>query len=700
VSAVAAVRARAVAVPAWLWLAGIVVVSAAIRIALGHRMVAPWIMIDEVVYSELAKSFAAHGQFLLRGVPSHGYGFVYPIVIAPAYRLFASVPDVYAAVKAINAIVMSLAAVPAYLLARRVLASGPALAVAALTVAVPSMLFTGTVMTENVFYPLLLLAALALMSALERPTPARQLLLLGACALAFLARQQAVALFAAAATAPILHTLIERRGWRGLRPWATLYAILAGGAVLAVLGTVARGRSLTTLLGAYRAATTEHYSASTIAHYLLWHVAELDLYLGVVPFAALLALWFAPRSVDAQARAFAAASLAIVPWLVLEVAAFASQQSERIEERNMFYVAPLALIPLLGLATDGVVTKRRSVLCAAAAVSAVLPVFVPYTRFITTSAVSDTFALLPWWWVQDHGVRLEAVRWAVLGAGLIAGSFFLLLRGRLALFLAVLVGAYFVATTFVVENGRHGIHQASLGSLWAGIHDPHPDWVDRAVGHDASVDFLWTGKLADPHALWENEFFNRSVRRVYAIDTPPVDPLGTSQATRRDDGDLVADGAPVRARYVLADGATDIRGREVARDPGIGLTLYRVDGPVVILSHVRGLYPGDTWSGKHATYTRVDCTGGRLSVTLASDPSLYRSDQVVSATVNGKPAGSVRIPPTGRRTLTVPLVPEPGTSRCVVHFTAAKTLVPARVVPGAKDPRPLGAHFLSFTPAT
>ena len=34
------------------------------------RMVAPWIMVDEIIYSELAKSFAAHGQFLVRGVPS------------------------------------------------------------------------------------------------------------------------------------------------------------------------------------------------------------------------------------------------------------------------------------------------------------------------------------------------------------------------------------------------------------------------------------------------------------------------------------------------------------------------------------------------------------------------------------------------------------------------------------------------------
>src|SRR5207237_1262230 len=81
--------------------------------ARGHRFVAPWIMGDEIVYSELAKSFAAHGHFLVRGVPSHGYGFVYPILLAPAWRLFSSVPDAYVAAKLTNSVVMSLAAVPA-----------------------------------------------------------------------------------------------------------------------------------------------------------------------------------------------------------------------------------------------------------------------------------------------------------------------------------------------------------------------------------------------------------------------------------------------------------------------------------------------------------------------------------------------------------------------------------------------------------
>src|SRR5262249_23610459 len=143
-------------VPAWVWLAAIVVASAAARIALAHRIVAPWIMIDEIVYSELAKSFAAHGAFLVRNVPSHGYGFVYPVLVAPAWRIFASAPYAYAAAKAINAVVMSLAAIPAYLIARRLLRPPLALGVALLTVLVPSMLYTGTLMTENAFYPIFL----------------------------------------------------------------------------------------------------------------------------------------------------------------------------------------------------------------------------------------------------------------------------------------------------------------------------------------------------------------------------------------------------------------------------------------------------------------------------------------------------------------------------------------------------------------
>ena len=56
-------RERARAVPAWAWLGVLVAVSTVVRFGFARHMVGPWIMIDEIVYSELAKSFAATGSF-------------------------------------------------------------------------------------------------------------------------------------------------------------------------------------------------------------------------------------------------------------------------------------------------------------------------------------------------------------------------------------------------------------------------------------------------------------------------------------------------------------------------------------------------------------------------------------------------------------------------------------------------------------
>ena len=72
-------------------------------------------MVDELIYSELAKSFAAAGHFLVRDEATGSYGYVYPILISPAWALVQGVPDAYAAAKGINSLVMSLAAVPGVL---------------------------------------------------------------------------------------------------------------------------------------------------------------------------------------------------------------------------------------------------------------------------------------------------------------------------------------------------------------------------------------------------------------------------------------------------------------------------------------------------------------------------------------------------------------------------------------------------------
>jgi hypothetical protein len=694
VSAVAAVRTRALAIPAWLWLGAIVVASCVLRIALAHRVVSPWIMVDELIYSELAKSFAAHGHFLVRGVPSTGYGFVYPVLLAPAFRLFDSVPHAYAVAKGLNGVIMSLAAVPAYFLARRLLAPGLSLAAAALSVAIPSMLYTGTLMTENAFYPLFVLACLVLVLMLERPTPLLQVALLAVCGIAFATRAQAIALVPAALVAPLLHGWIERDLRVRLRRYRTLYGIVGAAVVLALAATLARGRSPLSLLGAYRAATDRGYSVSTVLHYVLWHVAELDLYCGVIGFAALLALWFAPRSAGPAARAFAAASLPVTVFLLVEVATFASTQSQRIEERNDFYLAPLAIVPLLGLAAERVVPLARRALVAAALVAGILPLAIPFARFVNTSAVSDTFALLPWWWVQDQGIHFGALRFVALGAGLAAASLVFLPR-RFALALAALTGAYFVLSSVVVENGVHGIHQAAVGSLWAGIRVEHPDWIDRAVGRDADVSFLWH-KANETRPLWNNEFFNRSVKRVYTVDGPDPGDGGLPETPvhERPSGTLeTAAGVAPTARYAVS--YTDIAGKPVARDRQIGLTVFRVNGPLVILTRVSGLYVGDTWAARTVTYRRFQCSGGRLAVRLGTDEHLYRTVQLVTASEGGRVVGRIGVPPTEQPTLVVPLRPD-AHGRCLVRFAISKVRVPALVQPGSSDARPLGAHFFSF----
>src|SRR5919204_4774732 len=335
-------------------------------------------MVDELIYSELAKSFAAGGHFLVRGHSTGSYGIVYPVLISPAFRLFASVPQAYAAAKAINAVLMSLTAVPAYFLARRVVAPSLALLAALLAVAVPSTLYAGTLMTENAFYPLFVCAALALVLCLERPTIARQVVLLAVCALAYATRAQAVALLPALVTAPLLLTWWRRESWRSLLRFRWLYGILGGAVAVVLVVELARGHSPVAALGAYETAGHQHYAVGSVLKWLLYHVAELDLYLCLLPFAALLVLVLVARGLDGAAQAFVAAAVALSVWLVLEVAAFASLPTvHRVEERNMFYLAPLFFTALLLWIDRGLPRPARFAV-PVALVAVALPAVLPY----------------------------------------------------------------------------------------------------------------------------------------------------------------------------------------------------------------------------------------------------------------------------------------------------------------------------------
>ncbi|HEU5010891.1 MAG TPA: glycosyltransferase family 39 protein [Gaiellaceae bacterium] len=679
-------------VPTWAWLTAIVVASAALRALLARQLVAPFIMVDELIWSELARGIADAGEPLLRDQPNPGYSVVYPLLISPAYLLFDSLPTAYAAAKTMNAVLMSLAAIPGFFVARRVVGRSYALLAAVLTVAVPSLGYTGTVMTENAFYPLFLVVILVLLVSLERPTPLWVLLLLALAGLAYATRVQAVALGPAILLAPLLLALFERRGLREtVSRFRWLYGIVLGAAVVALAVQAAGGG----LLGAYEPVSEGSYDAGKALRYLWWHLAELSLYVLVIPLAATIVLVARARSLDARLQAFLATTVSVTVCLLPVVAVFASRFSDRIEERNMFYVAPLLCVALLAWIERGA-PRPRVLASVAAGASALLVVAVPFDRFLTTSAITDTLMLLPLWSLRDH-IGQSWITVVALATALVLAAAFLFVPRRYTLALPLLVLGLWILAIRPIWWGTHGFERFSRGVLFQGIRKADRDWIDKALPSGTDAAFLWTGRT-DRLTVQVSEFFNRQIGPVYYVNYPT--PGGLPETRVRIDPKsgrvTLPDGSPVRDRFLLADSSFEPDGQLLGQDRGWGVRLWRVNTPLVAAVRVTGLYPNDTWSGRQVTYLRRRCKPGRLSVDLSSDDKLFLDPQAVVATSNGSVVGRVRLHGNRHVVLTVPVEPVPGTSECRVVYTVSPTAVPSEVVDGSTDHRELGAHFNLF----
>ena len=167
-------------------------------------------MVDELIYSEMAKSFASNGHFLVRGAPSGVVSVAYPALISPAWW-FHSMSTTYGVAKVLNVLLMTAAAVPLFLWARRLVSPLYGVVAVALTLLLPSFIYTGMLMTENAFLPAFVLAAFAFAAALERPTVLRQGLAFAAILLASSVRLQGLVLLAVLPTAILLKALFELR---------------------------------------------------------------------------------------------------------------------------------------------------------------------------------------------------------------------------------------------------------------------------------------------------------------------------------------------------------------------------------------------------------------------------------------------------------------------------------------------------------
>ncbi len=504
-------RARTV----WLVLAGLVLAAVGARLWAAGQIPTPWIMVDELIYSELAKSLAESGTLRVRDQPSAFYSLLYPLLIAPGWWA-SRMATTYEIAKAVNVVVMSLAAVPIFLWARRLVSQRLALVAAGLVLLMPSFLYTGTLMTENAFLPAFVLAAFATAVALERPTRWTQGLALVAIAIATAVRLQGLVLFAVYATAVVIKLVLDRRAGErvSLRPYwfSGLALAVVGGLILGT--TVARGDPLVANLGAYQSAVGAGYSVGDVGRWTLYHAAELGLSVAFVPlsaFLALLVLAWRPGAGAAE-RAFLAVTTAAIPWIVVSVSVFASRNSGRVEERYTFYLAPLLLLALVVWLERG---RPRTLLAGVAGVVPLaLAATLPLGKLVNVNIFADTFAFHPLYWLEQEG-RLEdgEIRALVLGVAALAALLFALVPLHPArLVLPALVGCVFIATQIAVFDVVR-TYSETLDDV-ARMGDP--SWLDRRFGRDASVAFLWTGAF-NPHILWQTEFWNRNLDTVYRL---------------------------------------------------------------------------------------------------------------------------------------------------------------------------------------
>ena len=692
---------RLASIPAWAWLAGIVVLSTALRIWLVRGMVAPFVFVDEAIYTELARSLAETGSYAVRELPVSGYSLLYPALIAPAYVLFDGLVDGYTAAKVTNATVMSLAAVPAYLLGRRVVGQWLALLGAAIAVAVPSMAYTGTITTESLYYPVTLAFALALVRYLERPGIVRLAWLGAALGVAFATRSQSLAFVPAIATAPLVLGALRRR-LDVLRPFLPLYVVGAVGGLGLVVVQAARGESLTDLLGAYSIVGEGGYDVGQVLRFWLWHVEELDLYVGILPFAALLVLLVRGRALPEPLQEHVAVTAALVVWSTLAVGAFASRfASDRVQDRYLFFLVPLLVVCLLAWVAHPI-ARPRIPTAVAAGIALALPLLFPYERFIGEPAKSDTLGLVPLWSANEH---LVAGRyWVTVGVvGALLVGVLLAVRERYAIAAPLVVLALFVLFSRPVWSGPNGFLAAGRGALFQGIRTVPRNWIDRAVPDGEEVVVLWTGR-ADRFTVNQAEFFNRRVRRVFYTSQPTPGGINETPLSRAGARSRVPEGifflpndAVVNAPYALLDGSVTPDGVVVARDEGTGMTLWRLTGPLSSRETITGLYP-DTWSGPHVRWRLARCGPGTLSVTAHTDPSLFDRAQTVSVSPSSSRSGASAlwlVPPTGERE-SFDVRVEPQNGICTADFEISPTANPSDVSPGSTDDRELGVHFDAF----
>ncbi len=557
------------------------------------------VMTDELQYAKLALAVAETHSPLpsLHDTSVPLANQLYALVLAPVYGSLSS-PDAFRWAHVLNAVVMTSAIFPTYLLARQLVDRAWSFAVAALAIVVPWMVLTGFVMSEVVAYPAFLWAIFAFQSTVAAPSGRRDVLAVVALGIAILARTQFAALVLVLPLTILCHELgravaadgLGRRGLgSGVRSVAgghrALWSLYAAGAVVATGALLAGHR----LFGAYETAVQGGSLLPAAAWWsALEHLAVVGIGCGVVPLVVgggwMLASLLRPST--PSRRAFATLGTLAIAALSVETASFDLRFGGVIRDRYLFYVVPLLLVASAAALTE----KRRTpvalgavVVTAAFAVAArglPFPIFPRVEADTPVSVVDGTLA--------EWSGTLTTGTFVSLALVLLGGTIVLLLLLLPRLPVAVVLFASVLASTSVVlrtEVERMLDGGSVSGRPLAGPPGVVLDWVDSVVpeGESAAlVSFpVSTDWGSSAIRWWDIEFWNRTVTRAYAapdgnwVYTPfPRRTLEIDPATGVFEG--TAD-APAYVVVAPGDPRFGLAGQTHAEN--VGLRVLAVDRP-------------------------------------------------------------------------------------------------------------------------
>jgi len=584
-------------------------------------------MPDEAIYAERTLTLWHHGSLPLLHGEGAGYGVLYPVV-AGIGLAWGGFTDGYAWLKLLQAVVVSLAAVPVFLYGVRVMPRGYALLAAGLTVASPLLLYSGLMMTEVLFYPVAALALVVVALAIETGSRRDQLVALALIGVAVLTRVQGVALVPIFGGAVLLDaTLAGDR--RRLRSFWPLWLVLLCAAVAAA---VAPG-----LFGSYAGTLRGSYPLGHALGLTFDHAALVALSTGVVPAFALVALLLAAR--DRAARALTATTLCATVLLVVQVGFFAARYSPHLLERDLAALPPLYFLTFALWLARG--APRRPVAGVVAAFGlACLLLIAPWNHLVDATVLPDTFSVAILYRLDGLGPAN-----VVMVASLILLVLCIAARQRFLLVLPLVVFGLLVASSVVASN----VIEAQVHAAQANLVGSPPDWIDRAA--DGPVAYVYDGETYW-NSVWQEKLWNDRLDRVLTVWPSSVPgPMPQTRVIVPPSGRL-----PIHDRYVVASDRVAFFGKPIAHlaQSGLdvrGLTLWQLEGPPRVSTIAHDVLPNGDMVGP-ASIDVYDCSRGHLELTLLPKGTktlhvLWDGLPVVTANLAGRSVwhGSVPVPP-------------------------------------------------------